>query len=195
MLSSCVPEAVPYSGFHEEALPCFTAVFRFALRLTRGNEAEAEDIAQETFLRAYRRWETYSRGTNCLSWLFTICRHVNTRRNEGKARNAEQLESDLGPDHYFRFERADTTPHEVEAGLFDSFLDGHVVRAIRALPDEFRDAVVLCDLEGMSYEEISGLLGVPGGTVKSRIHRGRRLLYQSLYSYAADLGYVDARAN
>ena len=177
-------------SFHVEALPCFAAVLRFALRLSRGNEAEAEDIVQETFLRAYRRWETYTPGTNCLSWLFTICRNVYNRRNEGKARALEQLECDSGFDVRQHSEATSWSSHDVEMRILDSFLEKNVVHAIGNLPTEFREAVVMCDLQGLSYNEISDLLGVPGGTVKSRIHRGRRLLYSSLYTYAADLGYV-----
>ena len=183
----------PYQ-FNEEAIPCFGAVYRFALRLTRGHEAEAEDIAQETFLRAYRRWETYSPGTNCRSWLFTICRNVHTRRNEGKWRWAVYLAADLGTEDVGSLV-TESEIEDTEARLFDSVLDSHVARAIAALPDEFRQAVVLCDLEGMSYTEISDVLGVPDGTVKSRIHRGRKILHNQLYSYAEELGYIAASAN
>ena len=180
-------------GFNEEAIPCFRSVYRFALRLTRGHEAEAEDIAQETFLRAYRRWETYSPGTNCRSWLFTICRNVHTRRNEGKWRWAVQLAADLGLEDVSGLVEGST--EDAEAQFFDSVVDARVARAIGALPEEFRQAVVLCDLEGMSYTEISALLGVPEGTVKSRIHRGRRLLQHALHGYAVELGYIPASTN
>lgn len=193
-LSATAGEAPGDGGFAEEALPYLDSVYRFALRLTRGDEAEAEDLVQDTYLRAYRGWSTYTRGTQCRSWLFTICRNVAVRRGEAKSYHLEHTATDLGVDDVTALAGAGvdhpSQVQDVEGEFFDSLVDGEVLRAIDGLPREYRDAVVLCDLEGLGYGEIAEMLGVAGGTIKSRIHRGRRLLQEALYSYAVDVGHL-----
>lgn len=180
-------------GFAEEAVPCMDSVYRFALRLVGGRSEEAEDLMQETFLRAYRSWDTYRPGTNCRSWLFTICRHAFLRDTETRARRPDAQAAELSPQAesyasviYFDEVRA----ADPERRFFDSFVDSDVMAALDRLPVEFREAVVLADLEGLPYDEIAAVLQVPKGTVKSRIFRGRRLLQQELYEYALYMGYV-----
>ena len=179
-------------GFVEEALPHLEAVHRFALRLAAGDEDEAGDLVQETFLRAYRAWEGFARGTNARAWLFTICRNVFLRTRERRARVVE-----VSPDAEPAVEALAVTAGVWEAmnadperAFFDSFVDADVLREVDALPPPFREAVVLVDLEGFSYAEACELLGVPPGTLKSRLFRGRRLLQQALYQYALEMGYV-----
>ncbi len=181
-------------GFVEEAIPHLDAVYRFALRLSRGHEAEAQDLVQDTFLRAHRGWEGFRLGTNCRAWLFTICRNSFLRGEERRGRRAEILESETDADveslaatAVFSEVRENVDP---EAAFFDSFLDREVLNALDALPTPFREAVVLSDLEGLSYLEIAEVLELPTGTVKSRLFRGRRLLQQALYRYALDNGYI-----
>lgn len=180
-------------GFAEEALPWLDAVYRFALRLTAGNAAEAEDLAQETFLRAYRHWHTYRRGTSARSWLFTITRNAFLRTRERQQRRPETLESELqvapeqiSPPDLLR-ELGTSNP---EREFFDSFVDDEVIRAIEALPPDFREVVVLSDVEGLNYAEIADVVGTPLGTVKSRLFRGRRLLERQLVDYAREMGYL-----
>jgi RNA polymerase sigma-70 factor (ECF subfamily) len=186
------------AGFAEEAVPCMDSVFRFALRLTAGHAEAAEDLVQETYLRAYRSWETYRPGTNCRSWLFTICRHAFLRHAETQARNPGAQATELSPQAesfasvlYFDDVRA----ADPERAFYDSFVDAEVMAALDRLPSEFREAVVLADLEGLPYDEIAAVLRVPKGTVKSRIFRGRRLLQQELYEYAVTMGYVRPKAS
>jgi RNA polymerase sigma-70 factor, ECF subfamily len=190
--------ALARPGFADEALPWLDAVYRFALRLTGGNTAEADDVTQETFLRAYRHWDTYRRGTSVRSWLFTICRNAFLRSRERQARRSESLETDLdwsidalaAADLYREIEQADP-----ERRFFDSFLDEEIGRALGALPADFREVVVLSDVEGLSYGEIAEVLRLPLGTVKSRLYRGRRLLQRSLYTYAIEMGYLRRRSD
>jgi RNA polymerase sigma-70 factor (ECF subfamily) len=180
-------------GFEDEALPWLDAVYRFSLRLTGGNEAEAEDLTQETFLRAYRHWATYTPGTNVRSWLFTICRNVFLRSRERQERRKETLESEidiaveaLAATSAF----SDLNNNDPERTFFNSFLDAGIDRAVAELPEAFREAVILSDLEGLSYQEIAEVLDVPVGTVKSRLFRGRRLLAEALRDYGTEMGYV-----
>jgi len=179
-------------GFEEEAIPWLEAVYRFSLRLT-GNESEAEDLTQETFLRAYRHWSTYTRGTSCRSWLFTICRNAFLRGRERHNRRRESLESELDA----AVEAVASTEalgeimaQDPERRFFDSFIDAEVDAAVTRLPDEFREAVILSDLEGLSYNEIAEVMEIPVGTVKSRLYRGRRLLARALREYATEMGYI-----
>ncbi len=180
-------------GFEEEALPWLDAVYRFGLRLAAGDVDRANDLVQETFLRAYRHWETYTPGTGCRSWLFTICRNAFLRGEERRGRRPEVLDADL--DYSVEAVASTNALEEIRASdpersFFDSFVDEEVLNAVERLPQEFREAVVLSDLEGMSYNEIATVMDVSVGTVKSRLYRGRRLLGKALYDYAAEMGYL-----
>ena len=181
------------NGFVEEAMPWLDAVYRFALRLTAGNVAEAEDLTQDTFARAYRSWHTFERGTSARSWLFTIARNAFLRSREQSARRREVNESELDVDvasinagNVF----GDLGREDPERQFFDSFIDEDVLRAVEQLPPDFREVVVLSDIEGLSYAEIAAVIGAPVGTVKSRLFRGRRQLERMLYDYAVDVGYI-----
>ena len=185
------------SGFEEEALPHLDAVYRFALRLS-GSPDRAEDLVQETFLRAYRSWGQYKRGTAAKSWLFTICRNVFLRRLERSQRHdvivrerVDRTGPGLDPINPVW---ASVDGVDPEGEFFASIVDERIIEAIDELPDEYRTAVVLSDVEGLPYAEIAELIDVPVGTVKSRLFRGRRQLQKVLYDYAVEMGYVSASA-
>ncbi len=190
------PGAKP--GFAEEALPHLDAVYRFAIRLT-GSADEAEDLVQETFLRAFRSWDQYSRGTNAKSWLFTICRNVFLRTRERAQRheeilavNAARVGAGSTPVANPMWSSAQGVDPEGE--FFESIVDERIISAIEELPEEYRTAVVLSDIEGLPYAEIAALMEVPVGTVKSRLFRGRRRLQEVLYDFAVEMGYISAPA-
>jgi len=182
------------AGFQEEALPHLDAVYRFAIRLAAGNADLAEDVVQDTFVRAYKSWHTYTPGTNCRSWLFTICRTTFLQHRQRSARRgvaASDAFTDGQIDDAHGAEAiGPSPPKRPDEELFGE-IDPLVTRAIDALPDVFREAVVASDLHGFSYEEIGELLGVPIGTVRSRLHRGRRMLQEQLSEYAIEMGYID----
>jgi RNA polymerase sigma-70 factor (ECF subfamily) len=183
-------------GFEEEALPHLDAVYRFALRLA-GTPDQAEDLVQETFLRAYAAWDQYTPGTKAKSWLFTICRNVFLRGRDRARRHDRIVEETAGGD------RAGQSPIspvwasvdgiDREGDFFGAIVDEEIVRAIEELPDDFGMVIVLSDLEGLAYAEIAELLEVPVGTVKSRLFRGRRRLQERLYDYAVEMGYISPR--
>jgi RNA polymerase sigma-70 factor, ECF subfamily len=171
--------------FEREALVHLDALYSFALKLARSRD-DAEDLVSDTMLRAIERWEQYHLGTNIRAWLFTILYHVFvSRKRRIDAREVQQPEDTEGWALFEAVGEADP-----EGRFYDSFLDDEITRAIRALPEEYRAAVVLSDLQGLRYAEIAEALGVPEGTVKSRLFRGRRILQKKLAGYAVDMGYI-----
>lgn len=181
--------------FEREALPHLDAVYRFALRLT-GSPSEAEDLVQETFLRAYRAWDQYTLGTKAKSWLFTICRNTFLRGHERDTRREElvteaaQSDSASGDGIYESPIFAGQADYDPEGDFFRGLVDDEILEAIDGLPDDFREAVVLSDLQGMNYQEVAEVLDVPLGTVKSRLFRGRKMLQKALYEYALESGFL-----
>jgi RNA polymerase sigma-70 factor, ECF subfamily len=175
--------------FEREALVHLEALYSFALKLARARD-EAEDLVSDTILRALERWEQYRLGTNIRAWLFTILYHLFVSRKR-RIDAREVSESDTGPGRAAGDAVGDADP---EGTFYDSFLDDEIVRAIDALPDEYRTAVVLSDIQELRYAEIAQILGIPEGTVKSRLFRGRRLLQGKLRGYAETMGYVKALA-
>lgn len=185
------------AGFEEEALPHLDAVYRFALRLS-GSVDEAEDLVQETFLRAYNAWDQYQKGTRAKSWLFTICRNVFLRRRERAQRHEEILSENVdrdaqGPELANPL-WSSTSGFDPEGEFFASIVDERIIEALEDLPEEYRTAVVLSDIEGLPYAEIAEMVGVPVGTVKSRLFRGRRRLQEALFDHAVEAGLVPASA-
>lgn len=176
--------------FEQEALPWIDDVYRFALSLTR-NEAEAEDVVQEAFLRAYRSWHTYQPGSDARRWLFTIARNVFLRARERGRRQVEVEDGDVEALAAVR-EHEDARSDGVDELLARIDLAPALNDALGRLQEPFRSAVVLVDVEDQSYEAAAEILGVPIGTVRSRLFRGRRLLQQMLLTYARDAGITVA---
>jgi RNA polymerase sigma-70 factor (ECF subfamily) len=174
--------------FEDEALIHMDALYRYAVRLTQ-NRSEAEDLVQETYLKAYRCFHQFDRGTNCRAWLQRILR--NSFLNRIKKLGREILEIDDARAH-----REEETKeflsviHHPEEEFFQRVMDQEVERALESLPILFREAVVLVDLEDCSYKEAAEICGIPIGTVMSRLARGRMLLKQALVSYARERGVL-----
>jgi RNA polymerase sigma-70 factor (ECF subfamily) len=175
--------------FDQEALPHLDALYRVALRLT-GDPARAEDLVQDTMLKAYRSWRQYRPGTNAKGWLLTILR--NTFINDYRRRKLEPVAMDLEAVEPYALPR-DAAEADPEGDFFSRIVDEKVLEAIDALPTDFREVLVLSDMEGMSYAEIAETLQVPIGTVKSRLFRARRLLQSALYAHAVEMGYIRPR--
>jgi RNA polymerase sigma-70 factor (ECF subfamily) len=189
------PPATPLSRadrraqFEREALVHLDALYSFALKLTRARD-DAEDLVSDTMLRAFDRWEQYQLGTNIRAWLFTILYHTFvSRKRRIDAREVQLPEDAEGWSAYEAVGEADP-----EGTFYDSFIDEEVTREIDRLPEDYRTAVVLSDIQGLRYAEIAEILGIPEGTVKSRLFRGRRILQKRLVDYAVEMGYVKARS-
>jgi RNA polymerase sigma-70 factor (ECF subfamily) len=165
------------------------SLYQTALRLTR-NRAEAEDVVQETCLRAFRNFHRFTAGTNCRAWLFTILRNVFLNRIRDGSREVLDPEGALIEGGIAGLNSPMIDVESPEEHLLQSVVHGDVDRALRALPLGFREPVVLADLEGFSYREIAEILGCPIGTVMSRLFRGRQLLRHSLAGFAREHGYA-----
>lgn len=180
------------AAFEREALPWLDDVYRFALSLTR-DDADADDVVQETYLRAYRSWHTFIPGTECRRWLFTICRNVFLR-----SRERQRPTVDLEDGEQDAVAAGSVYAAARERGYDDLYATLDLAPALRDALDElaepFRSTVILVDVEGMTYETAAQVMGVPIGTVRSRLFRGRRLLQEKLLTVAEDLGFVTASA-
>ena len=171
--------------FEQEALVHLDAMYSFALKLSRSRD-DAEDLVSDTVLRAFERWEQYRLGTNIRAWLFTILYHVFVSRK--RRIDAREVQATDETEGWGAFEPVgELNP---EARFYETFLDAEITMAIDNLPDEYRAAVVLSDIHELRYAEIAHILGVPEGTVKSRLFRGRRILQKKLVGYAMDMGYI-----
>jgi len=190
-------DSVHRVSFIEEAIPHMDAVYRFALRLT-GTQDGAEDLVQDTFFRAFRAWDQYTPGTRCKSWLFTICRNVFLRQRERRQRHDEIVQETAQEDAASLSREAPvfaaSKDSDPEGDFFNSIVDEEIITAIDELPSEYKMAVVLSDLEGLSYNEIAEIMEIPVGTVKSRLFRGRRQLQKRLHEYAVEMGYLSGTA-
>ena len=174
-------------SFARDALPWMEDVYRFALSLTR-DPADAQDIVQETYLRAYRSWHTFDPDSDCRRWLFTICRNAFLRSRQQGRLEVDVTDADAEALAAARAHRAmmdDGTDRLLASVDLRPALD----HALANLDEPFRTAVQLVDVEDQSYEAAAEILGVPIGTVRSRLFRGRRQMQQSLVAYAADAGF------
>ena len=174
--------------FEAEALVHLDALYSFALKLARSRD-DAEDLVSDTVLRAFERWEQYRLGTNIRAWLFTILYHVFVSRK--RRIDAREVQPAEDADGWSLHEAVGET--DPEGRFYDSFLDEEITRAIDALPEEYRTAVVLSDIHELRYAEIARILDIPEGTVKSRLFRGRRILQRKLQGYAVEMGYLRAK--
>lgn len=177
--------------FEAEALPYLDQMYGAALRLTR-NPADAEDLVQQTFMRAFAGFGQFESGTNLKAWLYRILTNTFISSYRKKQREPRTVSADEHDD----FSLYDTlVSHHLtpEAELLDRIPDEEVKQAIESLPEQFRTAVLLADVEGFSYQEIADIMGVAIGTVMSRLHRGRKSLQRALWEYARARGLVEDR--
>ncbi len=184
--------------FEAGVLAQLDSLYRTALRMTN-NRQEAEDLVQETMLKAFRFAHTYQPGTNLRAWLFRILNTSAINRYRKQAAHPTPSPLPDGEEFYLYNQIRDLSGQELSAGaeeeVLSKYLDEDVFKALNDLPPNFRMAVVLADIEGLSYKEIAEALQIPIGTVMSRISRARRQLQQSLWKYAQDKGYVKAEAS
>jgi RNA polymerase sigma-70 factor (ECF subfamily) len=189
-----LPEDDPVlrARFERDVVPLLNGLYASAMRMTR-NPTDAEDLVQETVLRAYRGFAGFQEGTNLKAWLYRILTNsfINTYRK--KQREPVTVEGPDDIDEWYLYDRlgARSVEPSAESQVLEQLPDADVQRALETLPETFRMAVLLADVQGFSYKEIAEIMEIPIGTVMSRLHRGRKALEKALWDTALERGIVD----
>lgn len=178
-----------YEDFEREAVPHMDALFNFALKMT-GDSDEADDLVQETYLKAFRFFDKFEKGTNCKAWLFRIMKNTYINKYRKETKEPGKVDYEEVENFYENVKPSSTDSAHLEKDIYDNLLDDELSEAINSLPDDFKTVVILCDIEGFTYEEIADFIDVPVGTVRSRLHRARKMLFTKLQKYASERGYI-----
>src|SRR6056297_2563934 len=175
--------------FDEEIIPHMDALYNFALRLTT-DPNDAEDLVQDTIVKAYRFFSSYEKGTNAKAWMFRILKNSFINNYRKSSKKPSQVDYDEVASFYesIRAERTETS--DLEDTMYRELIDDDITNALDQIPEDFRTVVLLCDVEDFTYEEIANMLDVPIGTIRSRLHRGRNLLKAQLMEYAKKRGFA-----
>jgi len=176
--------------FESELLPHAHAIYNFAFRLTL-DEDEAKDLVQETYLKAYKFIESFEPGTNARAWLFRILKNNFINEYRKKRKHANEIDYQDVENMFEVSKGRETFPTQIAVQPFKGSIGDEMTDALNALPVEFRIVIILCDMEDFTYEEISKILDIPIGTVRSRLHRARNMLRTMLLDYAKSLGFKD----
>jgi RNA polymerase sigma-70 factor, ECF subfamily len=189
MASLTKQEIRKQEDFNEEIIPHLDALYNFGLRLT-SDPNDAEDLVQDTIVKAYRFFDSYEKGTNAKAWLFRILKNSYINNYRKKSKKPQEVDYDEVASFYesIRAERTETS--DMEDKMFRELIDDDISNALDEIPEDFRTVVLLCDVEDFTYEEIANMLDVPIGTIRSRLHRGRNLLKAQLMDYASKKGYT-----
>ncbi len=178
-----------HMDFEKEVLPHFSALKSFALKMTNDIE-EADDLAQDTMLKAFRFFDKFEKGTNCKAWLFQIMKNsfINNYRKNSKF--SGKVDYDDVQNFYENIKAEEVKTQHFKGDAFNDILDDEIINALSTLPDDFRTIVFLSDIEGYTYEEIADFMDCPIGTVRSLLHRARKMLYALLFTYAKENGFI-----
>lgn len=175
--------------FKSEMMPHLDSMYNFALRLTM-DPTDAEDLVQDSVVKAFRFFHSYEKGTNAKAWLFRILKNSYINNYRKKSKRPNEVDYDEVSTFYETIRADQTDTSDLEERMYRDMLDDTVTRALESIPEDFRSVVLLCDVEGFTYEEIANMLDVPIGTIRSRLHRGRNLLRASLEDYAKNRGFT-----
>ena len=180
--------------FEDELLPHIDALKTFAFHLSY-NEDDANDLVQETYMKALRFIDKYIEGTNAKAWLFKILKNAYINEYRKKSKRPKKVDFEDIVSYHDSDDAGRQGYLDLREELFDSMMGDEVTTAINALPIDFRTVILLCDVEGFTYEEISKIIDVPIGTVRSRLFRARNMLKEKLKKYAEKMGYEDKRGD
>jgi len=178
--------------FEEEFLPHIDSLYNFAYHLTY-NEEDANDLVQETFLKGYRFISSYEKGTNAKAWLFKILKNAFINEYRKKSKRPKQVDFEDIVSYHDKDDASYIGAVDLRLDIYQDMLGDEVTIALNNLPVDFKTVVLLCDIEGFTYEEISKIVDIPIGTVRSRLHRARNMLKDKLKEYAQNLGFKENR--
>ncbi len=180
---------VDYAEFEKEVIPHTTSLYNFAFQMT-GDSDEANDLVQETLIKAFRFFDRFERGTNIKGWLFRILKNSFINEFRKGVKGPSRVDYDDVQNFYETIAESEIKTKHYEEDAFNQLLDDDISIALEKLPEDFRTVIILNDIEGFTYEEIADFVDCPVGTVRSRLHRARKMLYTQLYDYAKNRGYV-----
>ena len=178
--------------FNEEFMPHIDAMYNFAFRLTL-DEDDAKDLVQETFMKAYRFINSFETGTNAKAWLFRILKNSFINNYRKKSKQPSKVDYQEVESYYNSDSVNESITTDLRVETVQHLIGDEITNALNSLDVDFRTVIILCDLEGFTYEEMAKILDIPIGTVRSRLHRARNLLKEKLTQYANSLGYKDKR--
>ena len=176
--------------FIKEALPHEDALYNYALKIS-GNSDDAQDLVQETYYKAYRHFDKFQAGTNSKAWMFMILKNSFINDYRKSKREPYKLDYEQIQNFYDNVKSDRAQENNLDKEFYNDLLDDELTAAIDQLPTEMREVFLLCDLDGNSYEETAELVGCPVGTVRSRLHRARHMLQETLMDYAKDKGFLN----
>lgn len=179
--------------FEAEFMPQIDALYTFAFHLTL-NEEDANDLVQETYLKAFRFIDKYHEGTNAKAWLFKILKNAFINQYRRKSKQPTKVDYEEIINYHDEEDSQYSSYMDLREDMFQHMMGDEVTEAINSLPVDFRVVILLCDIEGFTYEEIAKIIDIPIGTVRSRLHRARNMLKEKLKEYAESLGYRDQRS-
>ena len=181
-----------YASFKSEAEPHMNALYNFAISLTTDRD-DAYDLVQDTYIKAFRFFDKFEKGTNCKAWLFRIMKNTYINDYRKRSKQPEKVDYNDIENFYEEIKASFVNNNHLEDEFFKNLLGDEITEAIESLSEDFRTVTVLCDLEGFSYEEIAEITNAPIGTVRSRLHRARKILFAKLYKYASNKGYTEKK--
>ncbi len=188
-LSRKIQQDKKQKEFLDEAIPHMNLLYNFARHLT-GNPDDADDLLQDTYLKAYRFWDKYEKGTNIRAWLFRIMKNSYINKYRKDTKEPEVVDFDEIEEFYTSAQTEISTEDDLVKKIFNNLFEDEVQKAIDELPTDFKTVIILCDIEGFTYEEIAEFLDIPIGTVRSRLHRARIMLQSKLINYAKKKGII-----
>jgi RNA polymerase sigma-70 factor (ECF subfamily) len=175
--------------FESKTIPHIDLLYNFALRMT-GDKNNASSLVKDTYSQAFGFWKYLEEDTNHKDWLFRIIRNTFTKKYKTKLNHLEQFDVEEVEKKYQQIKLSLIDNSSKEQIFYESFTDSDISKTISSLPEDFRTVIILCDIEGYTYDEIADFVDVPVGTVRSRLHRGRKMLFTRLHKYACDKGYA-----
>lgn len=178
-----------YADFEREAVPHMDSLYNYAIKMT-GDSDDASDLIQDTYLKAFRFFDKFEQGTNCKAWLFRIMKNTFINSYRKSAKEPDKVDYEDVENFYENIKASNTDSAHLEKDIYDNLLDDELSQAITSLPEDFRTVVILADIEGFTYDEIADFIDIPVGTVRSRLHRARKMLFTKLYKYAGQKGYI-----
>ena len=176
--------------FTNETLPHRSALYNYALKIS-GNSDDAQDLVQETYYKAYRYFDKFQTGTNSKAWMFMILKNSFINDYRKSKREPYKLDYEQIQNFYENVKSDRSQTNNLDTEYFNNLIDDEMTAAIDQLPTKMREVFLLCDLDGNSYEETAELVGCPIGTVRSRLHRARLMLQETLLDYAKNKGFLN----